>query len=110
MARLIDPKIASKLSARSRENPVWTRAGKRWASSIRKTRYNMTTIASAKKLAAMFTRLEASAMSRRRRLGFGSSRFPNRIEKPGRQLAPAPGAEPFEQPLGSLDQEGQLGL
>ena len=38
MARLIDPMIASTWSARSGVNPVRTRAGKRWASSIRKTR------------------------------------------------------------------------
>ena len=33
-----------------------------------------------------------------------------RIEEPGGQVAPAPDAKSFDQPLASLDEERQLGL
>ena len=39
-------------------------------------------------------------------LRLGSSRVPDGIEEPGGQVAPAPGAESFQQLLASLDQNG----
>ena len=58
----------------------------------------------------MFTRLEARALSRA--VVSASARAVSRdgIDEPGGQVAPAPGAESFDHPLASLDQEGQLGL